>query len=187
MHNWFSNLLTVTGKAIDVDKWKGLHCKNNKLNFDVAVPITTDGPWDAYDLWGTRAVCDEEFNWRVDGKGNFELTIHFETAWEPPQNISRDNPPVLLNGWLRSCAEQHPELDFEMEFTEPNEGFRGEFKFKNGIVEKMDRRSNDRLTADDKFILGYEDEDEDEPERCECEQPECIECTSRKEIQDEIA
>lgn len=160
MPNWCSNSLVVTGKASDVDKWKGRHVKNNELQFDVAVPITTFGPWDAYDMWGTRAVSDEEFAVRVGVGGNIELIVSFETAWQPPQNISRDNPPQLLRGWLRSCAEQHPELDFELSFTEQNEGFIGEFVFKRGILEKMDWRSDDRLTADDKFILGYEDEEE---------------------------
>lgn len=153
MPNWCDNRLEIAGRNEDLKLWREKHIKGDQVTFFTAVPISGDSAEEGYAKWGTKWDADTTEIREEDGR----LVCYFDTAWGPPQNWTNDEEPQMGEGWLRAVASQHPELRFELAFTESGMGFIGEFVFENGVFVKGECRSGDRLTEDDKFILGYDD------------------------------
>ena len=117
MPNWCENTLIVTGSDERVTEFdeKVIRIENNgetSLALNNLYPCPNEE--DAYNWrinnWGTKWECDVFSTKESDG----ELTLHFLSAWAPPDL------------WVRYVAEHiFPDLYFHLTYLETGAGFCG--------------------------------------------------------------
>lgn len=115
--NWCNNILTITGKKVDIDNFLDKNItkptkeyKNEYLNLEVLAPI---GEWEyekAVNNWGTKWTPTIYNMYR---SSNEEVILDFDSAWAPPIN------------WLKVAMDKCPDLRFELKYVEQGVGFCG--------------------------------------------------------------
>lgn len=120
MPNWCSNNLMIRGSEEDLVAFiaavAGSDDRGDPCALDFArhapVPYIDDDD-EAIDAqiaaWGTKWRLAQEDITMIDGSPEEEaLNYAFYSASEPPR------------AWLRAVAQQHPDLEFDLTYQEPN-------------------------------------------------------------------
>lgn len=142
MPNWCGNKMIVSGPEGRVDEFvrqaegpgpKFLDSDGelsvSLLSFHQLVPLPDDalaGPYDPngyeaeHEYWGVKwGACEVD---REYEPGDSWASYRFETAWNYPYEF------------LRRASMRFPELDFDLEYEEPNTEMFGRIEIQNGIT-----------------------------------------------------
>lgn len=142
MPNWCFNILTLSGDVIKFVEDHGLDDSAHELDFKVVAPYP-NGEWD-YD-WCVN-------NWGTKWEGNINyldiaedsITIHLETAWEPPVQ------------WLYSASVKYPEVIFHLDACEEGVDFKGMYCVKNGeFLEHIEMSYLEYLYNENEVALDF--------------------------------
>lgn len=141
MPNWCENYLIVGGPEEAVKEWEeALMDSNNEehtLSFNKLVPLPEEEKDNWYDWqvqnWGTKwdigtdsrpGIFPEPFDECILLEG-YGFAYQFSTAWSPPIE------------WLKAVAIMFPELQFNMEYSEPGMCYAGIIDIQGEEVEEL--------------------------------------------------
>ena len=190
MPNWCNNGLVVKGKKEDLDnfktKYKGTFTDNQKditwIDFTKVIPNKEEKEkW--LPEWEKLSDKDKQswnndFNlyWFNVGKGANWQVSNWRTKWNPEISEPTQTEDSLNYGFdtawspcdeiVKTLIEKHPELEFELEFEEWGNCFRGEVTGKDGeiltdITEECDigecpecEMTNLKSVDEEEFVCG---------------------------------
>jgi hypothetical protein len=135
MPNWVMCDLVVTGPKKELDEFKEfVKGEDDKRIFDFnkvipypeefKQPSINEGfnkggyEWCCMN-WGTKWNSSDS---DISSETNEEVIYTFDTAWSPPNPI------------IHKLGELYPKLNFNLTYTEPSMGFKGELDIKRGKV-----------------------------------------------------
>jgi len=137
MPNWVMCDLVVTGPRKELDEFKDFIKGTNEegdekvFDFNKVIPYPEEFKQPDLDTgfnnggyewccknWGTKwNTSDADLNERDD-----ELIYTFDTAWSPPNPV------------IHKLGDLFPKLNFNLTYTEPGDGFKGELDIRQGKV-----------------------------------------------------
>jgi len=137
MPNWCWNEFTIKGDTTMVTELLE-HAKQNEDNSKFSMEALHPNPYRsnegwfewAVDNWGTKwdfSSQVEDITIKSLGNDTTEASFGVDTAWAPP-----------LNFW-KTVSKRYPKLSITNYYYEPNVGFVGIAKFKNGKMRNKER------------------------------------------------
>lgn len=131
MPNWCENILWVNGDPPDIQRFKAdVRTKKYDLQLSTLLPIPEEleatAPLEDKPNWYDWCIKNWGTRGDVEGKLTWDEHAFLEFFF-----LSAFNPPVP---WLKNISKKYPPLLFRLQYYEPNIGFMGVARAKNGKV-----------------------------------------------------
>ena len=153
MANTCESVVRISGLQEDISAFRGLHFPNGS-DGDLDTSLGLNKMRELHPEYAhvfsdagahvTDWTCDEVGQ---SGLGlDASLVMYIDSRWNEPID------------WLQGIVALHPELSFDISWMGYDDDFVGELEGSKGEVTKHVVRCGEELTAEDRFLMGYEEE-----------------------------